>query len=443
MNNKYDSLFNLIYNKANNIGNEDLDIECSVSVSFLDAYKCKRVKVLVDKQVKCECLSNEHIDSFYDECDKCFGNGTIKLNGYDVICNRCNGKGKLVISTCPLCNNKMYVLNKEEMFVTLNKENDIVIENKGLTLNGKSGNLTIHVDIYDKDAYDIKGKDVYCKKILGFKKNEFDKSKEVETCVDFTKIKLSEIKYMNIVKLASKGIDGGDFYVPVRCEVKGERGKDVYKNVILDRKRDGFYINMKDIYSSDHILNVYDYKPLNDDNYQYIKIDNCGSYHTFKVDHLGIKGKNNGENGDLYLQLFVGDYVLVDKDIYLCKSELTKNELSSGKKSIVVNGTKINVPYDRKAIENYFLDMGNYGLMLDKNQKGKLFIRINVSGGETYSISVDKKGYVSDYKKFFNENVKVCKTSNNLEDYIYVDGSEVVSDKYNNRVKVSYRKGVK
>ena len=89
--NKYNSLFNLIYNKANNIKEDSLDIECTISVSFLDAYKCKRVKVSVDKQVKCECLSNEYINSFYNECDKCDGTGFINQNGFSVICNRCNG----------------------------------------------------------------------------------------------------------------------------------------------------------------------------------------------------------------------------------------------------------------------------------------------------------------------------------------------------------------
>ena len=444
MSNKYNSLFNLIYNKANNIREDNLDIECTVSVSFLDAYKCKRVKVNVDKQVKCECLSNEYIDSFYGECDKCNGAGFIKQNGFSVVCNRCNGKGKEVLNVCPLCNSKMYVLGKEEMFVTLNKEENIVIENKGLTINGKTGNLILNIDVYDKDAYEIKGKDVYCRKIIDFKKNEFDKSKEVETCVDFTKIKLSEIKYMNIVKLAGKGIDGGDFYVPVRCEVKGEKGQDVYKNIILDSKREGVYINKADVYTSDVILKWYDYKPLNDDNYEYIKLDNCVSYSTLKLECKGMKGKNNGENGDLYLQLFVGDYSVINNDIYLNKSELSKTEISNGKKGIVVNGTKINVMYDRKLKDNYFLDMGNYGLLLGKDKKSRLFVRMNVSLYEEYSISVNsKKGYVKEYKKFFNEEVKVYKNDTNLGDCIYIDGNSVVYDKYNNKINVSYRKGVK
>ena len=443
MGNSYNSLFNLIYNRANNIKEDNLDIECTASVSFLDAFKCKRVKVKVDVQTKCECLSNEYIDSFYEECDKCSGNGKVVLNGFDVICNRCDGRGKLLKIVCPLCNGKMYVLHKEDMFINLNKEEDVIVKGKGLTINGKTGDLCIHIDVYDKDAYVIEGKDVYCKKIIDFKKNEFDKSKDVETCVDVSKIKLSEIKYLNVIKLNGKGIDGGDFYQPVRCEVKGEKGKDVYKNVILTSKCESFYIHREEIYSSDAFMRVYEYKPLNDDNYEVIHVDNCNSYSTIKLECKGMKGKNNGENGDLYLQVFVGDYSVINGDVYLNKCELSKNELSTGKKSIVVNGTKINVAYDKKSTSNYFQDMGNYGALLGKDKKSKLFIRIPV-GSETYNITVNKKtGYVKDYKKFFNEDVKVYSSNHNLEEYICINGETVVYDNDGNKVNVTYRKGVK
>ena len=367
--NKNNSLFELLYNKANRIEDECLDLEDTINVSFFDVVKSKTVKVLVNQQESCECTKDEYASSFYCDCDKCGNTGVINAGNVTVICNRCIGKGKVKKDECPLCNGRLYVLKKKEMSVSLNGDNDILVKNKGLVANGKSGDLLLHVNVFDKDEYIVKGNDVYAKTIIEFKDNEFNRSKEIETCVDVVKYKLSEIKYENVVKFDKKGINGGDFYQPIRCQVKGEKGKDVYKNVILDTKKKGFYISVEELYSSSLIINAYDYKPLNDDNYEYIELSSCNSYSTVKFENKGLKGKNNGENGDLYLQLFVGDFFVKGNEIFLSKSELNKSEVSGNKKIISVNGTRISVPFDKKRIDNYFLDMGNYGLIESKDKK--------------------------------------------------------------------------
>lgn len=443
MSNKNNSLFELIYNKANNINVKNLSIEDMISVSFLDALKNKTVSVKVNQQEKCECLKSEHVSSFYIPCDKCDEKGFLNVDNNKVVCNRCFGKGMLIKDLCPLCHGDLFRLVKKDLRVTLNGENNLVIKDKGLNINGEVGDLFLKVNVYDKDSYIIKGKDVYSKKIIYFKKNEFDRNKEVETCIDFTKFKLKEVKYEDVIKLEGKGIGGGDFYQPVRCEVKGEKGKDVYKNVILSSKKEAFFIKKEELYSSSLLLNVYDYKPLNDENYEYVKLDSYSSYGTVKLENKGLKGKNNGDNGDLYLQIFVGDFFVKNNDIYLSKCELSKTEMSQSKKNIVVNGTKISVPFDKKKNSNYFLDMGNNGLLLGKDKKSKLFIRIPVKNEEEYYITISNcdKCYVCDYKKFFNEEVKTYKTNNNLENYIYFDGNKEVYDSFNNKVNISLKKG--
>jgi len=444
MNNRNNSLFELIYNKANKVEDECLDIEDTIDVSFLDVIKRKTVKVLVKQQEPCMCLKDEYASSFYCDCDKCNNSGVLVLGNIKVLCNRCKGKGKILKDLCPLCSSRLYVLNKKEMNITLSGESDIVVEAKGLKSNDNIGNLLLHVNVIDKDEYIIKGNDVYSKKIIFFKKNEFDRTKEVETCIDFTKFKLSEVKYENVIKFSKKGLNGGDFYQPVRCEVKGDKGKDVYKNVILDTKKKGFYISREEIYSSSCVINAYDFKPLNDDNYDYIELSSCNSYTTVKVDNKGLKGKDNGDNGDLYIQIFVGRFFVKNNDIFLSSCDLNKSEMSGNKKVITVNGTKISVPFDKKQSNNYFLDMGNYGLIENKDKKSKLYIRIPVVDKETYNITVNaKEGYIKDYKKFFGENVKVYKTNNNLEDYIYFNGEGIVRDTHGNDIVISLKKGVK
>lgn len=444
MNNKNNSLFEFLYNKANYIEDECLNLEDTIDVSFFDVIKNKTVKVLAYQQENCECIKDEYASSFYYDCDKCEGVGVIDFGNNKVTCNRCDGKRRIKKENCPLCNGKLYVLRKKEMSVTLNGENDITIKGKGLSSNGQTGDLLLHINISNRDEYIIKGNDVYAKTIVFFKENEFNRSKDIETCVDVVKYKLSEIKYENVIKFEKKGLNGGDFYQPVRCQVKGEKGKDVYKNVILDTKKSGFYIKCEDLYSKSLIIDVYDYKPLNDENYEYVELSSCNSYSTVKLENKGLKGKNNGENGDLYLQIFIGDFFTRGNDIYLGKCELNKSELSGNKKIIVVNGTRISVPLDKKKTENYFLDMGNYGLMENKDKKNKLFVRIPVEKNETYKVMVSKKeGYIKNYKKFFDDVVEVYRTDNNLGDCIHFNGEGTYKDLYGNNIVVSLKKGVK
>ena len=69
----------------------------------------------------------------------------------------------------------------------------------------------------------------------------------------------------------------------------------------------------------------------------------------------------------------------------------------------------------------------------------------NNSGGiqVEFERMINKRLKNDDYKKFFNEEVKVYSSNHNLGDYIYINGDTVVYDNDGNKVNVTYRKGVK
>lgn len=437
-------LFKKIYNQANNLNMEEAKNICdTIYVSFLDVLKEKTIKRKVYQNSSCLCMEQNNISYYYDKCPKCHGKKELDLLGKTVLCNCCKGTGKTVKEVCPICQGTTKTLKKVEMEIKLSKS---LLENPILTIIGKGinqGNLVLNVNIYDKDFYLIKDDNVYSKKIIHFSKKEFKSSKEVETAVDVSNIKLDKIIYQQVLVLKGKGLNGKDFYQPVECEVEGSKGVNVYTNLLLEEKYEGIYIHKQDIYNQNAVLNHVLAKPLNDPNYIYLDLKDLNkNYDIIAFPCLGLDSSDGGENGDLIVKIFLGKYFVKDNNLYRTDEQLTKTEITSHKKSIIIDNEKHLVNMEKEKKENYFLYMGKFGLLNKDNKQGDFYTLINHSYS-VYRVSTFNKSnqfFIEDYKHFFDEKVLSYQTNNNMNDYIEVNGNknpQEIEDKYGNKVIVS------
>jgi len=434
------SLFKSEYNKANMIDiKSDLDIYDECSFSYLDILKEKEVDIISKVYKDCKCTSSVNFNTYYNKCDKCEGKGKIILNSNEVVCNHCKGTGKVIKEVCPLCDGEGKVIKEGKVLVKLNKElkdNDIItIKNKGKESNDVKGDLFIKVIISDKECFKIINNDVYDKRMIEFSKEDLNKgvSKEVETIKGKVSVKSKGEEEREVVKLVGEGISGGDYYVCLSNELTPLKGKDVYKNVIVNKEMLGFYIDKKELNSDKKCLSVYYYRKINDDRVIYIDLKEANNFKIVKLKEKGLKGKNGGVNGDLYLRVYFDDeFVNVNDELYHKPINLNKYEVSDGKKVIEFNKDKINLSFPKNLGEVAEVKVDDYGFMLDKNVFGNAYFVVNPFEYEVYKVSVrvNKKNkviYLKDYKRYFNEEVK----------FNYSDGLKIVLNRKSDKVIVN------
>lgn len=432
------NLFKQNYNKANKINlNENLDINDEVGFLYMDILRNKEVEVEVLQSEVCICLDPKNIHLYYEKCDKCEEKGFLNLFDNQVICNKCRGEKRTTIHKCGICSNKGYYLTKKLIKVQLNNrliEGDFIkIEKKGLAKNNKSGDLYLKVNIKDKERYYIKGLDIYDKAIIEFDEEDIkkQKSKQVETPFGFLKVFPQDDSEIEVVMLVNAGLtldnNKGNYYVSIKKQLTPIKGQDRYSNIILIPDSKSFYLSNKELYENKKLLTAYYFKPLNDDNYTFVTIENISSYKIFKIPSLGKQGKYNGLNGDLYLKTFIGDSYFFKNDVlYDLSLEFSKNEIINGRKTVVIGNEKIVFNYQKDLNEVSFIDVGNYGLINNDKTHSSLKTRLNPFDYQVYFVSLeidklDKIVYIDDYKYFFNEKVKMYSNKNNLKKYLKID----------------------
>lgn len=433
-----ENLFINEYNKANKINRKkDLDIFDECYFSYLDILSEKEVEVNSKVYSDCKCVSSTNFSVYYEKCEKCNGKGVLLLNGNSVICNHCRGKKAVVKVECPLCKGETKLVKEGKVKVKLNrtlKENDVVtLVNKGKESNGVYGDLYIKVKISDLNCFEIRGNDVYDKRIIEFNKEEITKgiSKSVQTVDGNVSVKSNGEKLEEIVKLEGKGLNGGDFYICLNNELIPIRGKDLYKNIIVKKDMLDFYISNDELYSDKKCLEISYYRKLNDNDYRYISLDDVNNFKIVKLKGEGSKGINGGSNGDLYLRIFYSDeFVSADDKLYYKPIKLTKHESLDGKKIIEFNKEKVNLSFDKKLSEEKVIEVKNLGFMKDKNSFDSAYFIVSPYEYDVYKVRVkvrkkDKVIYLKDYKKYFYEYVN----------FNYKEGLKVVLNK-NNEVVV-------
>lgn len=417
---KKDNLFIEIYNNENFINiKKDLDLYDECSFSYLDILKEKEVEVLSKVVNSCKCFESVNFNTYYDLCDKCRGTGKLSINGNEVVCNHCKGEKKVIKNLCPLCNGEGKIIRRGKVKVKLSKslkDNDVItVKGAGKESNGLKGDLFIKVKVNDIGCFEIKGNDVYDRRIIEFSKEEIGKgvSKNVETVKGYIKVRSSGEEVNEVVKIDNNGIDDGDFYVCLKNELIAIKGKDVYKNVIINRNMLGFYINKDELDTDKKCLSVYYFKKVNDDNYEYIELEDVNNFKIVKLKEKGLKGKFKGVNGDLYLRVYFDDeFKVIDDKLYSLPIKLTKYEVSEGKKIIEFNKNKISLTFNKNLNEERDIEVNDYGFMLDKNNFDSVIFNVNPFGYEIFKVCVrvskkDRVIYLKDYKKYFYEEVKL------------------------------------
>lgn len=410
-------LFVKKYNEANDMQTkDDLNIFDECSFSYLDILKEKEVEVYSKVETSCNCKSSVNYNTYYEKCSKCNGKGKIILNSNEVICNHCKGSGSLVKVQCPLCENTGKVIKRGKVRVKLNKElkdNDvIVLSNMGKESNGVKGDLYIKVKIKDLNYFEIKGNDVYDKRMIHFSKEDLSKgvSKRVETIKGFINVKSSASSVNEVVKLENEGINGGDFYICLENELVEIRGKDVFKNIIIDKEEKAIYFDYDSLSDGKKFLKTSYYKRVSEDK-EYVELTNLNNFKIIKVKEKGLYGKNGGSRGDLYLRVFFSDeFKDIDDNLYHNFIKLNKYEIMDGKKVLEFNKSKIMLNFEKNMKDIKEISVKDYGYMINNKEFDDLHVMLNPYNYEIYSVSVRAKGkefYINDYKKYFFEEIKV------------------------------------
>lgn len=414
------NLFIESYNKENGINiKSNLDIHDECSFSYLDILKEKELEIESKVVSNCRCCESVNFNNYYDKCDKCSGSGVIEINGNQVVCNHCHGKKKIVKNVCPLCGGEGEVIKNGKVKIKLNRNlkngDSVIVEGYGRKSNGITGDLIIKAKISDLDRFDIRDKDVYDRKIILFTKEEIGKetNKIVETIKGTIKVKSKGEDTTEIVKLSGEGIDGGDYYICLKNELIEVKGKDVYKNIIINKDKLGFYIDKEELCSNKKVLTTHYFKKVDDSNFEYIELEEANDFKIVKLKEKGLDGKNGGAKGDLYLKIYFEDsFKSLNDQLYSFPIKLTKHEINEGKKIIEFNKAKMILNFDKNLKEEQVVEVKDMGIMLDKNDFENLKFIVSPFVYDTFRVSVrvnrkDKIIYLKDYKKYFYEEVKL------------------------------------
>lgn len=441
------NLFIENYNKENRINVEGaLDIYDECNFSYLDILKGK--EVVVNSKVACDCKCSESVNFnvYYDKCDKCEGKGSLILNGNEVVCNHCHGSRKIVKNECPICKGSGKIVKRGNVKVSLNKDlhdGDIICLNgQGKESNGVKGNLYIKVNIKDKEYFIIKGHDVYDRRIISFSKEDISrgKIKRIETVKGYADIKSKGEEINEVLELQGEGIEDGSYYVCLENDLVEVKGKDAYKNIVVNKDFLNFYLNNEEIEDlKKKCLKVNYFKKVTDDNYTYVELDEVNDFKIVKLKKKGLKGKHGGDNGDLYLRIYFDDeFKNIDDKLYSFPIRLTKGEVSDGKKILEYNKTKIILNFEKNLKEEKLVEVKEQGFMSGVTTFDSVNFRVNPFSYEVYRVSVraDKKDkfiYLKDYKKYFyeevnlyNEGLKVILNKNKEIETMDKEGNKVI-----------------
>lgn len=359
-----------LYYKVNNVNNSKIDISDTVDVAFLDVIKEKEIERDVLGLVDCKCIEPNNKTKYYEKCPTCNGKRTILLMGEEVICGRCKGKGVVAVNDCPICHGSTSYIEKKPIKIKLNRS---MLDKPTLDINNDNEAIHLHINIEDKEYYEIKGKDIYSSKVLFFKNSELKSAKKVATATDISSIKIDKPIYQQIITLKGKGIDGGDFYQPVRCELEKTKIEDTYANVIIEEKTNGIYICKKDVFDGKTILPYKKTIPAGDQNYFYLDLSSNNCYDTISIEGKGKLDENSGSKGTLIIKLFIGNYTVKGEELYRNDEILSAPEVSSMKKAFYVNRKKYQISFSKL---NEYLLLGNYGLLDSKGKAHSLFTMI-------------------------------------------------------------------
>jgi len=318
------------YNNANFKGKSVPVFFSDIRVSYIDVLANREVEVKGKDYKECLCKSSTHLSEYFKECEKCKGKGVISLNGREVTCNECDGNKQIRVRDCYLCHNKSKLLLDSLVKVNLK---DTYKDGDEIILDSKDYKLCLKLDIYDKDDYFIENDNVYYLRLINYSLLDYKEKKNVViNTIKGKEFVKSEFKCKKeIVCLKNKGIRDGNFYFTFNNELNNEK-IITYANVIIDESG---YVSLDSLINDSYSV-AKEYIPLSYKDYVFIDKDDKvieTSEYEIHLNRLSSKEFKEDNKGIVY-------------DLYL-----SKEDMDSDKKSIEINGEKINLSYKKNLKE--------------------------------------------------------------------------------------------
>ncbi len=256
------------------------DTETTVNISFEEAAKGCKKEVTYKNIENCkECSgTGAKKGTSPKTCPVCNGEGQVRVSQrtpFGVmqtarICDRCQGKGKVIDTPCRACQGagKVRVSKTLEVDIPAGIDNDQILNITGKgnsgTNGGPDGNLHVYVNVRPHPIFERKGDDVWCEIPITFTQAALGSDIVVPTLDGKVSYTVHEgTQSGDVFKLKQKGIPHlrgrgrGDQYVRTVIEVPrnlSNEQKEILKNfdkTIEEKnyqKRKGFFDKIKDIF---------------------------------------------------------------------------------------------------------------------------------------------------------------------------------------------------
>lgn len=254
------------------------DLTASVTLSFMEACKGKKVKIRLNKAVQCpDCHGTGAAPgTSATTCPDCHGQGTVRVSqrtpfgtiAQTVTCNRCGGKGKIVEKPCGKCGGqgRTRASVEKEINIPAGIDDGNILraagEGNSGTNGGPNGDLHINIIVRPDPIFERDGYDIWTDVPLTFTQAALGDEIVVPTIDGKVKYNVPEgTQAGTVFRLRGKGIQKrgkevhGDHYVRVNIEVpknlnKEQKGllKDFEKSLSEKNyaKRKSFFEKLKE-----------------------------------------------------------------------------------------------------------------------------------------------------------------------------------------------------
>jgi len=200
---------------------EDLDLHYRLTIKFEEAvFGCEK-EVLVKKDVACdECDGSGSEDGEFESCDRCGGNGRIKVNrqapwgvvSQVVVCDECNGDGKVTKNKCTHCSGSGILSKKEKVKVKIPKGIDSdqtlrIPEAGNVGRSGRRGDMFLLVNVKPHKIFKRDRFDLYVDFSISFSQAALGGQVKVPTLEGDVKVKIKKgTESGSVLRLKGKGV---------------------------------------------------------------------------------------------------------------------------------------------------------------------------------------------------------------------------------------------
>jgi len=231
------------------------DLEYGLSITLEEAvFGCEK-EIEIMKAVLCDkCGGTGAENKEFEKCDKCGGTGRIVINRrtpfgtfhQEVLCNKCEGLGKIPKQNCKACDGKGLVNKKVKIKIKIpagiESNQMLKVEGKGEVIkNGKPGDLFLVIQVKPQKIFSRQGKDIYSNLSITFSQAALGDKVKVPTMYQDITVKIpAGIESGNVLRLKGKGVGDlkssskGDQFIKIKIETPNKlskKQKDIFKEL--------------------------------------------------------------------------------------------------------------------------------------------------------------------------------------------------------------------